>query len=60
MPAEFEVKLRRVGNGLVVSIPTPAHKGLEWSEGDKLKLVVSDQNITLQKREKNSNHGRKV
>ncbi len=49
MPLKFEVKLRKAGSSLVISVPTPAYKGVGWKEGDKLELTVTDSELVVRK-----------
>ncbi len=50
MPTAFNAKLRRVGNSYVVSIPKPAVEGLEWREGDTLRVIVTDHTVTIMRK----------
>ena len=47
VPAVFTVKLRKIGNSYVVSMPRPAVDGLEWKLGDTLKLIVADNTVSI-------------
>lgn len=47
MPVSFKVKLRRVANSLVVSIPREIFEGMNWKEGDELTLEPQDHSVTL-------------
>lgn len=49
MPAEFTVKLVKIGNSVRVSIPKPAIDGLKWKIGDEVKLTVEDSEIRIRK-----------
>jgi AbrB family looped-hinge helix DNA binding protein len=49
MPAEFRVKIGKVGNSLRIVIPKPAAEGLKWKEGTVLKLIVTDSEVIIRK-----------
>jgi len=50
MPALFEVRLRRVGNSMVVSVPVAVWRGLSWNEGDTLELIAHEKEIIIAKK----------
>jgi AbrB family looped-hinge helix DNA binding protein len=49
MPAEFRVRIGKVGNSLRIVIPKPAAEGLKWKEGTVLKLIVTDSEVIIRK-----------
>jgi AbrB family looped-hinge helix DNA binding protein len=49
LPAQFELKLQKVGNSLRLTIPKPVVDGLDLKEGDILVLTVGGDEIKVQK-----------
>ena len=49
MTLTIEVKLSKRGNSLVMTVPRPVVKTLEWNEGDMLKVGVEDGKMIVEK-----------
>ena len=49
MPAEFRMKLTKIGNSLRITIPKPVVDGLGLKEGDVLVLTTTDSHIKIGK-----------
>lgn len=42
MPIEFEAKLAKVGDELVIPLPPVVNQELKWGEGDVVTTVADD------------------
>ncbi len=40
-----DMKLRRVGNALIVTIPKRVAEAMGWSEGDEVQVQVAGRNV---------------
>ncbi|MGH9984447.1 MAG: AbrB/MazE/SpoVT family DNA-binding domain-containing protein [Nitrososphaeraceae archaeon] len=49
MSAEFESTLVKWGNSLGLALPKPIRDGMRLKAGDKVKLVLQDNKICIEK-----------
>jgi antitoxin component of MazEF toxin-antitoxin module len=54
MDVEIRLKLRRIGNSMVISIPSQVVTDLKLKAGDNMLLDVQDAMITIRKETKTS------
>lgn len=47
MPVEFQVKLIRIGDELVLPLPTVVCQDFRWTEGDVMKTVVDEEGAII-------------
>jgi putative addiction module antidote len=57
MPAEFRMKLTKIGNSLRITIPKPIVDGLGLKEGDVLVLTTTDSQIKISKAKERRKQG---
>jgi AbrB family looped-hinge helix DNA binding protein len=49
MPLTIEVKLTKIGNSLRITVPKDVLRALNWKEGDKLEIGLSDSVMIVKK-----------
>ena len=57
MPAEFRMKLTKIGNSLRITIPKPIVDGVGLKEGDVLVLTTTDSQIKISKAKERRKQG---
>jgi AbrB family looped-hinge helix DNA binding protein len=49
MSAEFEITLVKWGNSLGIALPKPIRDGMKLQAGDKLKIVVHEGRVCIER-----------